>query len=265
MRFAMADNWMDIDPAEIAVMLLVVLVAAYLLGQWIGRRRPQDAQDNSGARVTDAALALMGLLLGFTFAMALAKYDHRRETVVNDSNSIGDFYTCVCVLKDSPQREQLRRLCREYVTYRLELARSGRTVPGDARFQEAMNQIADMQSRMTDLVRQVVSDGTPIGVPLVNTLNEVTSAHAARAVAVTDRLPSTIVELLFLATTISMALLGWQQGAAQRKVCMSTFWLMLLVVASLYITLDLNQPYRGLIKTSQAPMEWLLRSMGPGA
>ena len=38
-------------------------------------------------------------------------------------------------------------------------------------------------------------------------------------------------------------------------------WLILLVSAVVYITLDLNQPRRGFIQVSQAPMERLIASM----
>ena len=52
---------------------------------------------------------------------------------------------------------------------------------------------------MTDLVSRAVNAGTPVTVPLVNTLNEVSSNQALRISAVRDRLPWSIVVLLLLA------------------------------------------------------------------
>jgi hypothetical protein len=258
----MATLWNEADPAIVTGLLFAALLTAYLVGLMIGRNRPQDSRTPIGGRITDSTLALMGLLLGFSFAMALSKYDRRRDMVVTDANAIGDFYTCVCVLKDSPVREQLKDVTREYVLYRLELGRTG-LIGAEAKA-TAMDRVAEMQGRMTALVRQAVNEGTPVTVPLVNTLNEVTSAHTARLMAIHDRLPPSIVLLLTLATAVSMGLMGWQQAAAGNKFCASTFWLVILIIASLYVTMDLNQPQRGLIKTSQAPLEWLLRSMGTG-
>jgi hypothetical protein len=68
---------------------------------------------------------------------------------------------------------------------------------------------------------------------------------------------------LFLATAVSIGMLGFQQGGSQRGFCYTTLWLVILIIAALYVTMDLNQPSRGLIRISQAPLEWLLRSMGP--
>ena len=259
---AIQNLWNEADPGVITGVLFAALLSAYLVGLMIGRNRPQDSQSSVGSRITDSTLALMGLLLGFSFAMALSKYDRRRDMVVNDANAIGDFYTCVCMLKDSPARAELQNVTREYVMYRLELGR-GALVGAEVKL-TAMERIAGMHQHMTDLVRQAINDNTAVAMPLVNTLNEVTSAHTARAMAIHDRLPLSIVMLLFLATAVSMGLLGWQQGAAGKKFCASTLWLVILIIASLYVTLDLNQPQRGLIRETQAPLEWLLRSMGTG-
>jgi CHASE3 domain sensor protein len=255
-------SWMEGDPVFVTIILLGMLVIAYGVGLAIGWRRPKDSHNPSGARITDASLALMGLLLGFSFAMAISKYDHRRETVVNLSNAIGDFTTCVQVLDDSPQRDQLLKLLKEYVQYRLTLGNAN--IADEKEWQTAMDRISGMHDRMTQLVREIIHKGTRIDVPLVNTLNEITSAHAARAVALRDRLPASIVALLFLAMSFSLALLGWQQGAAGGRFHISTFLLLILVIAALYNTLDLNQPQRGLIRVSREPLEWLLKSMGPG-
>ena len=46
------------------------------------------------------------MLLAFSFSMSLVKHEQRRQMVVTDSNAIGDFYTCVSLLKE-PQREKL--------------------------------------------------------------------------------------------------------------------------------------------------------------
>lgn len=69
-----------------------------------------------------------------------------------------------------------------------------------------------MHNRMQELVGQAVDAGTPLVVPLVNTLNEVTSNHATRLAAFRDRLPSSVLGLLVLATVLCMALIGRQEG-----------------------------------------------------
>src|SRR5437867_2912188 len=82
------------DPWLVGVILAVALVGAWWAGWVRGVRLARAGNPPPDSKVGDASLALMGLLLGFTFAMAIGKHDHRREMVVTDSNAIGDFYTC---------------------------------------------------------------------------------------------------------------------------------------------------------------------------
>jgi hypothetical protein len=235
-----------------------VLLITWRIGWLRGAQLARKGYSELDPKIGDASLALMGLLLGFTFAMALGKHDRRREMVINDSNSIGDFYTCCSLLKE-PQRSQLRALVRDYAEHRLNVAK---LLLDEKDLEAKLVEMREMQGQMTDLVSQAVDQSTPVAVPLVNTLNEVTSSHAARLAAVRDRLPGSIVALLFLAAIVSLAEIGRQQGAAGKAQWMPTSGFILLVGFAMYITVDLNQPARGLIQVSQQPMEQLLESMG---
>src|SRR4030095_12896321 len=92
--FAQIDAWI------FALALAFSMLAAWGIGWWAGPRTMPDSGDPSTARFVDASLAMLGLLLGFSFAMALSRHDQRRAMVIQDSNSIGDFYTCATLLKD---------------------------------------------------------------------------------------------------------------------------------------------------------------------
>jgi hypothetical protein len=58
-------------------------------------------------------MAILGLLLAFSFSIALGRHDHRRLMIVDESNAIGDFYTCATLLKDQ-HRSALQALIRAY-------------------------------------------------------------------------------------------------------------------------------------------------------
>ena len=98
-------------------------------------------------------------------------------------------------------------------------------------------------------------------VPLVNTFNALTSSHAARLAADRDRLPGSVVYLVFLAAVLSMAVVGRLQGTAQAWRPVSTIGFAVLVSLVVWVTLDLNQPERGWIKVSLEPLQRLLTGM----
>jgi hypothetical protein len=240
-----------------ALLVMAGLIAVWAIGWWWGNRH--RGGPTMGSKVDDAALALMGLLLGFTFAMALQKHDNRRDKVVQDSNAIGDFYTTASLLEE-PVRSQLRDVIHAYAKQRLALATQHEAVT-EEQLDAAIVKINESHSRMTELVHEASIRQTPVVVPLVQTLNGLTSSHAARLASARDRLPGSIVALLFLAAVVSVALMARSQGADGRKATFSTFFFICMVAFTLYVTLDLNQPSRGLIRLSQEPMERLITAM----
>ena len=78
----------------------LAMFAAWEFGLWHGRRLQVESGEVPVSKFEDASLALLGLLLGFTFSMAIVKHDQRRLMVVAGSNAIGDFYTCASLLKE---------------------------------------------------------------------------------------------------------------------------------------------------------------------
>ena len=71
--------------------LLILLVGLSELAWRMGlasSRKKSEADKDSGT-VRSAVLALLGLLLGFSFAIAGARHEARRELLVEEANSIG--------------------------------------------------------------------------------------------------------------------------------------------------------------------------------
>src|SRR5260370_19091279 len=92
--------------------IFIVSVVAILGVSEIARRR--------GARVTHggknistlegAVLTLLALMIGFTFAMALSRFESRREAVLNEANAIG---TLRARLLPPPHRAEALNLLQE--------------------------------------------------------------------------------------------------------------------------------------------------------
>jgi hypothetical protein len=253
-----ATGLAQIDALLLSVILGAGMFACWGLGVWLGRREPAG-EVGVGFKFDDASIGLLALLLGFTFSMALNKHDARRRALVADSNAIGDFYTCASLLKD-PLRSELQREIRSYAQFRLDFTRG---MDNRARVEAGIKSINAAHSRMTTLVGQALDTGTPVATPLTNTLNEVTSNTASRLAAARDRLPETVLYLLFAASLITTFLVGRQQGKARSYHMVGALCYMGLAALVIYVILDLNQPRSGTIQISQEPMERLIQSMEP--
>ncbi len=114
---------------------------------------------------------------------------------------------------------------------------------------------------MITLVAAAVAEGTPIAVSLTNTLNEVTSANASRLAAYEAVLPWSILALLLLAACVPSFLIGRMQGIAGKSHFSAILSFIVLVTLIAFVTLDLNQGRRGLIRVNIQSFERLDQSM----
>jgi hypothetical protein len=98
--------------------LLLFTELGFLLGRKAGRTTSDRARSQIGA-IQAAILGLLALLLGFTFAMAMSRFDIRKQLVLDEANAIGTTYLRTQLLPE-PQRQELAELLRRYVRVRLE-------------------------------------------------------------------------------------------------------------------------------------------------
>src|SRR5262249_7370760 len=82
----------------------------------LGRRRPtQDSVAHLALfGLQGSLLGLVGLLLAFSFSLAISRYEQRRHLVVEEANAIGTVYLRTAFYPGS-HADRLRRLLREYV------------------------------------------------------------------------------------------------------------------------------------------------------
>src|SRR3954470_8437915 len=74
-----------------------------------------------------AALGLLALMIGFTFAMALSRFEARRDAVLKEANAIGTTALRARLLPE-PHRAQTIRLLKEYVQIRLDVISRGQSL-----------------------------------------------------------------------------------------------------------------------------------------
>ena len=112
------------NPTELAVLIsaglfvgiIVCLEAGYRIGCYVSERT-ESAHEGTGT-IEAAVFALLGLLLGFSYAGGISHLDQRRELIVREANTIGSAYLLLDLLPDS-ERPHMRHLFREYLEIRL--------------------------------------------------------------------------------------------------------------------------------------------------
>src|SRR4051812_49649249 len=104
--------------ALVAVVLVGIAEGGYRLGLRLFAAKDEARRSQIGG-VQGAILGLLGLLLGFTFSMAVSRYEARRELVLKEANTIGTTWLRAGLLPEA-HREPVKELLRRFVDVRLE-------------------------------------------------------------------------------------------------------------------------------------------------
>jgi hypothetical protein len=239
-----------ISPPLFAASLFVALLIALEIGRRWGLRRAEAGAEPSRAglgTVEGAVFALFGLLLAFTFHGAASRFDVRRALIVEEANAIGTAYLRLDMLPAAAQ-PALRQLFRTYVDSRLEIYRR---LPD---LEAAMAELARSKDLQSEIWRNAIaalrSEGSHPGGPAVvlPALNQMIDVTTKRTMAARTH-PPWIVYILLFGLGVACALLaGHGMAGARRRSWMHIAGFTVIVVVTIYVTLDLEYPRMGLFR-----------------
>ena len=240
----------------LAILLLVLLSVegGYRLGKYRRSRSEQEKEAPVGAMV-GATLGLLAFMLAFTFGLAAARFDTRRQVLLDEANAIGTTYLRAGMLPD--RREDIRALLRDYVDTRLEAVRSGKVAEGIRRSEHLQDQL------WAQAVAVGENNPTSIVVGLfVQSLNEVIDLHAKRVTAgLRNRIPGAIWVALFAVAVLSLAAMGYHAGLAGTSRSLADLAVAFTFSAVIGLIADLDRPQEGVLKVSQQALIDLRQSM----
>lgn len=246
----------------IALILLASMIGAMFAGRAMAGRRARRTSEEGKSQtlaVQGSLLAILGLLLGFTFSLALGRYDTRSQAVVDEANAIGTAWLRADLLPEGP-RAEARALLIKYAEFR---AKAGE-VPAhqDARragmVATAQNTFDQLWALSAEAAR---GTGGPAVVAYINALNDMIDQLSARDAAINRHVPEPVLFLLYG----TFILLGWVLGlsAAQTGVRPgpAVYAMLLLIVALVFVIIDLDRPRRGVIEVDQSPIRNLANQL----
>ena len=243
----------------IATLLLVLLAVegGYRLGTYRRSRSEQEKEAPVGAMV-GATLGLLAFMLAFTFGLAAARFDTRKQVLLDEANAIGTTYLRAGMLPD--RREAIRALLRDYVDTRLEAVLSGKIAAGIRRSEHLQDQL------WAQAVAVGENNPNSIVVGLfVESLNEVIDLHAKRVTAgLRNRIPGAIWVALFTVAVLSLGAMGYHAGLVGTSRSLAVLAVALTFSAVIGLIADLDRPQEGVLKVSQQALMDLRQSMhGP--
>lgn len=234
----------------LAVGLFLGMLILAEVGRRIGIRRL--AQDPEGAEagvgvVDGAVFALLGLLIAFTFSGAAARFDARRQLIVEETNDIGTAYLRLDLLPVDAQ-PKLREKFRQYIDARLELYRK---LPNITAATEELVKANNLQG---EIWRQAVAASAAPGASpaapmlLLNALNTMIDITTTRTMALQMHPPTVIFAMLFGLALASSLLVGYGMAASKQRNWLHTLGLAFAMAAAVFVILDIEYPRVGFIR-----------------
>ncbi|QUT06532.1 hypothetical protein KFK14_03460 [Sphingobium phenoxybenzoativorans] len=253
-------SWFESAPLPlVAFVIFVAFIAAFELGYrghgWLKADRGTGRNEGPDYLLS-AVLGLLALLLGFTFSMALSRYDARRDLVVQEANAIGTVWLRAQLLKE-PARGALRRELPAYVDTRLAWSESA------ASDQTAFSATTASQQQLWSATGVAMRGDSSalLSRGLMDSVNQAFDIASARAAARSAHVPQRVMSVLMLYAMLSVVMLGYIQAAGGRAHRVATTLLLVLLTLALVVILDLDRPRDGAIEVSQQPLEDLRASM----
>lgn len=251
---------MDFFVNQDAWMAALVFAFLMLLGWGLGSTiRSRGVLGGGSTRIEDGSLALFGLLLAFCFSGATGRYEVRKQLLLNDASAIGEFATVSSML-DQPDRKAIHDEVARYVDQRLEF---GVLRLDDARFPQVVKDGQASLNRLQALIHRVIENkNTPsVHTPLLNAFNGMTEAHDKRLYGIQDQVNGSIVMMLVLFGVFTTFTMGWLHERTASAGMLRIGAYVALVSLVFFVTVDMEQPRRGMILVSQAPMQALQASL----
>ena len=239
----------------IALIICTLFLCAIEIGFRLGRREKSKDNELTKSQINmlqAASLGLLALLLGFTFSMALARFDTRKQLVLDEANTIGTTYLRAQLLPD-PARKEVSDLLRRYVDVRLEFYQSGINQRKLQRVNEETDKIHKALWAYAIAAGGQDSRAIPTGL-FIQTLNEVIDLHAKRVTAMENHVPESIFILLSIVAILSLGLVGYGAGMGRDRNLLPMLISVILVASVILLIMDLDRPRRGLITVSQQSM-----------
>jgi hypothetical protein len=228
-------------PVLIFVSSFVVLFFAAEAGNFLRTKiRPlnEDEREDFGV-VLGATLTLLGLLIGFSFSMAINRYDQRKLYEEAEANAIGTEYLRVGLL--SADVSKVRELLRAYLDQRI-LFYTTRHEGGLAKINA---DTATLQNELWLAVQSRRAEPTAVIVLMVTGMNDVLNSQGYTQAAWWNRIPVAAWALMLAIAICCNALIGY--GA--RRTGWRLFMILPMAVAiAFFLIADLDSPRGGAIR-----------------
>jgi len=248
------DNTLDYPILVFAISFIALWFSA-LSGAFLRKARPlnEDLRDDF-AVVQAAILTLLSLLIGFTFSMAVGRYDQRKNYEEAEANAIGTEYVRADLLP-TVDAAKVRDLLRSYIDLRV-LFYTTRDLPQRRRID---TKTAQVQNDLWSVVQtRAAAQPTPPIALVVMGMNDVLNSQGYTQHAWWYRIPVEAWSLMAVIAICCNLMIGYGGHRTSRVLLLVV---PLAVSVSFFLIADIDSPLGGVIRIQPQNLLSLAQSL----
>jgi hypothetical protein len=250
-------NPMDFPLLVLILSFVLLFFAAYVGDLLRSRVLPlkEEGRDDFGV-VLGATLTLLALIIGFSFSMAVSRYDERKNYEEAEANAIGTEYVRADLL---PTRDALRvrELLKKYVDQRVLFYTTG----SQQRLATINADTAELQNELWSAVLPgAAAQPTPPLALVVSGMNDVLNSQGYTQAAWWNRIPIAAWALMAAIAVCCNLLIGYGAHRTDRRI-----FLIVPVTVSIafFLISDIDSPRGGTIRVAPQNLLSLSQSLHP--
>jgi len=245
-------------PSLVFCVSFVVLWLSARIGASLRKQQvlEEDTRHDLDAIVA-ATLTLLGLIIGFSFSMAISRYDQRKNYEEAEANAIGTEYVRADLLPVA-DAARVRTLLSDYLDQRILFYQTRDDV--------ALRKINDATARLqTDLWSAVRASAearpTPALALTLSGMNDVLNSQGYTQAAWRNRIPVATWVLMGLIAICANLIFGY--GARLKRGAIHMLILPLVLSIAIFFIADIDSPRRGVIQVNPQNLVSLVQSLHP--
>jgi hypothetical protein len=247
---------------EFPLVLVVLTFFALLLSARIGffyRKKRQHLKGDESHDldlIVAAVLTLLALIIGFSFSMAINRYDQRKNYEEAEANAIGTEYVRADLLPDA-DASRVRSQLRDYLDQRVLFYQTR----DERELQQINARTAQLQTELWSAAHALpLAQQTPVVALAVSGINDVLNSQGYTQAAWWNRIPVGAWILMVSVAMCSNVLIGYgarrvDEGGIQLIV------LPLVLCIAFFLIADIDSPRRGIIRVHPQNLISLAQSL----
>jgi len=238
---------LSLDTWLIMLILLGLMILSIKVGLITGKKSHKESPaDNT---ILGSLFTLLGLLLAFTFSMAINYHGMRRDIIVEEANDIGTAILRADLYPES-DRNLFRAEFKKYVDARVDYFTAGAELD---KIMAAQKLSVEIQQGLWNRATQFSKDSgySIASMQMIPALNNMIDITTTRQYSEIIHLPDTIIYLLFLLSAVCSFYIGYIFSSKEKFDWILAMLFCLLTSLVVFVIFDLDRSRRGFIKLDQ--------------